>query len=415
MTKLDINALTKAFGNLSVSNEDNDLVVNINAEHKGEEGAEEEVVAADVDNVPLDTTDTPEAAELDAADAGAAMDEESDKIDQLDNTVDSLESILTTMATISQEGHEITGATARLLRATVDNAVSRIENLTSDGLGIPSCEDFDLSPMNSWDVSMEAVGAAMLAGIRAAGNTAKELLKQFIEFIARIFDAAESARHKADLLDVAAGKATSTTGEVKVPAILTYGGNIEGGLKSLTSLVTAMVTTKYADFQVALKGEGDDTWGAVQTAFERANASVVAFKQDQFAGGFTITSGEDGYPTIKATDARESKKIPSLTPAQCKAVIAANNKLIEQIIAYKKAGEARKQITNYFVSALTAQSANMDEKLLKRINAKRKASALWSKRLAFENQLIGKALNVANAANNVVAASLKGGPKAEDK
>ena len=71
--KLSADLLAKAFTNLSVSNEDNDLVVNINAEHKGEEGAEEEVVAADVDNVPLDTSETPEAAELDAADAGAEL------------------------------------------------------------------------------------------------------------------------------------------------------------------------------------------------------------------------------------------------------------------------------------------------------------------------------------------------------
>ena len=411
--KLSADLLAKAFTNLSVSNEDNDLVVNINAEHKGEEGAEEEVVAADVDNVPLDTSETPEAAELDAADAGAEMAEETDKLEQLDDTVESLEAILVTMATISQEGLEITGATARLLRATVDNAVSRIENLTSDGLGIPSCEDFDLSPMTSWETSMEAVGGAMLAGIRAAGNTMKELLKHFLEFIKRIFDAAEQARHKADLLDVEAGKAKSTTGEIKVPGILTYGGNIEGGLKTLTEVVSAMVSTKYADLQVILKTKDlGTTHEEIENTFNRVNASVVAFKNDQLAGGFSIQTGESGFPVVKSTDGREAKTVPALTPQQCKAVIAANKKLIEQIIAYKKSGDARKLVTEIFINKLAVQNGSESAIGLKSAAIYHRASKAWNKRIAFENQVIGKALSVANAANNVVAASLKG--KAKD-
>ena len=158
---------------ITVSQEDNDLNININADHEGDgEGGEAGV--ADFDNtspadteatdpapvgedIEADTSGAPETAELDVAEAGGDVDEVATQIEDVNDTAAGLEGIVIQLATISQEGIEVTPLAAQMLNNQYDYAVRKFPALRHQSLRVASCEDFAVSNEDATTVSLEKV------------------------------------------------------------------------------------------------------------------------------------------------------------------------------------------------------------------------------------------------------------------
>lgn len=406
----DIKALFEAGRQTVVSLEENDVNININAdvdaepqdEAAAEPVAAEPVVEADVDAVPLDTSDTPEAAELDATEAGADVEATADDVEELDNTLESLEAIHVALESIQTQGLEFTPAAAQLLHVALGNAVGHY-GLTPAAVGVASVEDFEVAPLSSQEVSMEAVGDTIKAAAESLVKFLKELLANIVNFVKGIFSAVEAAKQKNEKVIKALADAKATKNEITLPGILN--GQLSAAkVKGVAGFIEAVVKTKTADIEAAVRGSSV-TSDEIKSRFTALYQGV----KDGVPGQITVGIS-DGYPTITYADG-ESKKIKTPSLSELQATAKANQALIAAIAEYKSAEAARKKMTDVLIANTAANKFSEAKEgdgnvLVELVKARRSAANLWSKRIAFETKAIGKALAYANAVNNALASAI---------
>lgn len=408
--------ILNAFARTTVSMEENDLNINIQAEHEGEQ--------VDEDQVPLDTSDAPETAELDVAEAIDETEEEIDGADDAVDVVESLESLLISLEAIQEQGAEFTPAAALLAQVAIDNAVSRMPGLSAEAIGIPSMEDFDCAPATSLTVSIEKIGDTIGAGLKAAGAFVKKIWEKIKAFLGRMFDAGKAGAHKAasiekQLNDLPAGASVESGATVTVPAIV---GTVlttkpVSDARSVLSQVAknAVNTSDVATFASVVSGDKsiDNTTrrkqmvDAFNNGLEKLNGKVYPF------GGLKFATTEGGVISVTSNGGGEAKAVNVPTIQQLKDIAKENHALFNEIVDIRKQEGRHKKLNETVakISETTVAVKNRNNNSEEGEGAKRTASmttaatSLYNQRVSFELNLIGKLLSAGNALNNVLASA----------
>lgn len=405
-------------GQATVSLEDNDLNINITAEHEGDQDPE----AADADGIALDTSGTPEAAELDVQDAAADVEAAADDVESMDNTVANLESIALTLCNISLEGHQMTPAAVALLQNSVNIALTGRNGLNADIIGVASLEDFDLMEADALEASLEGVMDALESSKKTAVEFLRKLWANFVQFLKNMFSASEAALSKSNSAVKAVNEAKGeTTGEVELPSIL--GTEISAKrVDTLAALVEDIINAKTVGLEALLKGDGASKEDLVKE-FAKFNDPITGYKDKSFIGGFTVGVDSEGYPTVSSKEGQGSVKVKTPSVSELKAIAASTQKLAARLNDYQKGKGQREKFTNALIKAnAESAGANSGNKVLddggNKFKAYKEAAKAgysvasaaktgWNKRINVETKVIGKAIAAVNAVNNVIAKSLK--------
>ena len=125
-----------------------------------------------------------------------------------------------------------------------------------------------------------------------------------------------------------------------------------------------------------------------------------------FIGGFKIenTSNGPGFTTVEGKEGVKAK----LSGTEAGALAGAVVNLAQALEAYKRGESIRKNVVKKLTDEATALSNAAGGENTGKIAAIRKRMKAVSELMSFEKRLIGKALAVGNATNNVVASAING-------
>lgn len=420
MSKYNAKAILLGLTGGTVSKEDNDLNITINAEHEGDadngEGeaadlgaepapvetveettpvAEEPIVDA-AEPVAEDTSGTPEAAELDVQEAAEEMDETQEQIENVNEATEGLEALALTLAQISVEGIEVTPLAAQMLNNQYDFACRKFPVLRQQSLRVASCEDFAISNEDATTVSLEKVMDGIKNGVKAVIEFLKNLGQQFLKLLGHVLSASAVMKRKAESLQAQAKSFKGEAKEVSVASLLTSKDLSVASIKELADALNAIGTKGYE----ALANGGGNIGADAHVD------SVKGFFGKTFIGGFKIENTTGG-PGITSVAGKDGVKI-KLSATEAGALAGAVVKLAEAIEAYKRGESVRKNVVKKLTDEATALSNSTGGENAGKLQALRKRMNAVSELMSFEKRLIGKALAVGNATNNVVAAAIDG-------
>jgi hypothetical protein len=389
---------------LNTSLEENDVNININAETEGGEQETPEVVETasevDVDAVPLDTSETPEASELEVQEVQAEGDAVANDVEELDNSLDSLESIYFTLANVAAEGMEITPAFARMTHVAVDNAVGRF-GLTTADCGVASVESIELAPNAEIETSMEGIAETLKAGASQLGALLDKLIANLVEFLKSILTGAGRTESRLNAVDKAVREHKGAFGVAKVPAVLD--GNIKAGdLGSILEVGKALVTTKYADLAVLAK-QADLTADQVSEAVVKSTRAFDKVKGTDALPGYTIGRTSEGAVSLERREG--TAKEVQLSQSEILASIGVAKNMVKVAKDYDSAKGVRKQVSESIKGSI--KEATADEKGLARLSARRKLVKIWTQQVNVEQRIVGTIVGYANAVGAAAASTLR--------
>lgn len=410
--------MTAAFAGLTPSLEDNDLNVNINASHDGDN--------VDEDQVPLDTSAVPETAELDLAEDAEQIEETNDEIADLEETDAALESLTTTLTAWKDSGEPFSNGMHQMFDVALANALAPYPGLTPASIGMPSCEDFANDPEDGYTVSMEKIGEAT----RAIGGAIKKAMQQFIayitQFVKTLFSTTASAKAKTQKLQTVVGDFKGMPkGEIKLPALL--GNHVSGGeIERLERVTKTLLSLRTADVEVLVKSIVNSEELTIEEISKKLDAMMAPLKNalgKPLIGGFQITMNEgDGSISAKGVELGESATIKPSNVVWCKGILDANMKLLATVEDYQKKSKEISKLSDTMIRAagdLEKEAAKArGEGKYDQWKAKRSAlskTAAWVRaRGNTETFVVKKCISVVNASNNVVAQTLASAKKKED-
>lgn len=422
--KYNAQAILLGFGKVSV--EDNDLNINIQAEHEGnadesnEEAADlgeapaaETVETVETEEAPAevaeDTSGTPEAAELDVQDAAEEVDETVEQVENVAEVAEGLEGIALTLARISVENLEVSPLAAQMLNDQYDFVTRKFPALRQKQNRVASCEAFGLDPYEAQNVSLEKVMDNLKNAAAAIVKFLKDLWQKFLSVLGNVNASIGVMRKKAESLSTAkAGKAPE---KVNVPGLLGSGLSA-ANVQKLTALVKAMTVTRYTDITAAIAGNT-----TVEQAFKQANANLVktAGSGSTLIGNFKLELSEGGVPKVTAGDNGEGSTRPAFGENDVHSIAKAVVELASALEDYKRGESNRKKVNDYIIGEIQKGTASEDDNKLATWKKAREASQLWGRQIAFEQGVVRRAISVGNAVNNVLSASLGGKAKEEKK
>ena len=429
MSKYNAKAILLGLTGGTVSKEDNDLNITINAEHEGDNDAgdgeaadfgadpapvetveettpveavpgegevtEEPVVDA-AEPVAEDTSGTPEAAELDVQEAAEDMDETQEQIENVNEATEGLEALAITLAQISVEGIEVTPLAAQMLNNQYDFAVRKFPTLRHQSLRVASCEDFAVSQEDATTVSLEKVMDGIKNGVKAVIEFLKNLGQQLLTLLGHVLSASAVMKRKAESLQAQAKSFKGDAKEVSVAGLLTSKDLSVASIKELADALNAIGTKGYE----ALANGGGNIGADAHVD------SVKSFFGKTFIGGFKIEN-TNGGPGLTSVAGKDGVKI-KLSATEAGALAGAVVNLAQAIETYKRGESVRKKVVKKLTDEATALSNSTGGESTGKLQALRKRMNAVSQLMSFEKRLIGKALAVGNATNNVVAAAIDG-------
>lgn len=396
---------------LTVSQEDNDLNININADHEGDgEGGDAGVAdfdnSAPVDtaaepapevvvdeNIGDDTSGSPETAELDVAEAGGEVDEVATQIEDVNDTAAGLEGIVIQLATISQEGIEVTPFIAESIRQQYNFVTRKFPKLRVDAEGQEI-----VASTESWTVSQEATTDGIMdkavGKLKNAGAAVVKFLKDLWEKIKALFGSVTSSasimRNKANSLK---GRSADPQKSITLPGTLTSAPFNAAEINKLTALIKSVAGAKIDAGKLVEQG-----WSAYN-----ATATMAQHKnKGTYLGNFTVDV-VDNVPVVKSAEATKSKNV-NLRGSEVAGIATAVVGLADAIEAYKREESLRKAVNDRLLQILQEEVKPEDASKYARWRKARETSSKWGKFVAFEGKLIQKAIAVGNAANNALAA-----------
>lgn len=378
--------------------EDNDLNININAEHEGD-------ALEDEDGVALDTSDTPEAAELDIQDAAEEVEGPAEQVEEVADATEALESIYLALQELEYSGESLTPQAARFMNIAVDHAMRPFGGTAAD-VGVASMEDFEFSPTSALTASMEGIGDSIKKGFDAIVKFFTDLCKRIADFFRNLFDGVKAAQGKADKINakLTTGKVT-TKDKVKVPGM--FGGEYPQ-VAELTKCVRTVTTVDGYARSVAqgvlkvMKADAGvlDELMKLSEKIANINEAVSDYVNIE-------VSSEPGKLSIK-TKKEEGKATDVAVPAleRVKAVLGENIKVLNTLATYRKGADQRKKDYDVVRKEIAKAIDGIDEQtMMQRLKQRRAASRMLSNLAAVENKIVARVLSVANATNNVVAGS----------
>lgn len=409
MGKYNASAILAAFGTTSNSFEENDLNINIQAEHEGDgddDGAGDDLFEESVDNgddagaEAVDTSSTPETAEIDVAESAEATGATADKIQDVDETVTGLENLALQLATISQEGIEVTPFIANTINAQYDYITRRYPALSRSRLDSNSFESYGYGVETlSFEGAMDKIKSTAASVVKML----KQLWLRIKAFFGSGIAAATVARQKAaKLINGKARKKPAT--EVKVPSILKDGLGV-AKINELSELVKLVTHTRVTVFEQYSESNGG---GSNLADFIAAmNRGVDTYlKRQTMPGNFKIIRTADNILKVDILDDDKAVKDKPRTPAEIKEEAKAIWKLCDNILSYRKGEPERKKVNDKLITIIGNTSTTNDPNKLTAYRLHRKAASLWARQCAWEQQVMRRALAYVNAYNNLLAASL---------
>ena len=389
-----------------VSQEDNDLNINIQADHEGD-GEQGEAGVADFDNTPAetepvdetlvdenlgdDTSGTPETAELDVGEAGGEVEQVTEQIEDVNDVAAGLESIVIQLATISQEGIEVTPFLADSIRTQYNFVTRKFPKLRVDATGndiVASTESWTVSQESETDSIMgKAVGK-----LKGAGQAIVKFLKDLWEKIKAMFGSLTSAsgimRKKANAM-----KGRQASGKsITLPAVLTSAPFSADSINKLTALIKDVAGAKINAGELVEKG-----WSAFN-----ATATIAQHKnKGTYLGNFAIDV-VDSVPVVKSAEASKEKNV-NLRTSDIASIATAIVALADALDTYKREESLRKTVNDKLLQILQTEVSPEDGTRYAKWAKAREVSSKWGKFASFEASLIKKAVAVGNAANNALA------------
>lgn len=426
MSKYNANVLLQGLGM-----EENDLNININAEHEGDKGESDEGAAdftgagtaaeeptvvtepvAEVVEEPVseDTSGTPEAAELDVADAGADVDATNEQIEDVNEAAEGLESIALSLSKISVEGLEVNAAAHAILNSQYNFVTRKFPALQAESKRIASFESFTVSQEEGVTVSLEKVMDNLRNAGKAIVQFLKEMWQKFLALLGNVNASIQAMKKKATTLSTA--KAGNQPESVNVPGFI---GKIVTGtavqeINLLTDTIKNMTVARYEGIIAAITAGKD-----VSEAMKSVNQALIAKQGSggQLLGGFKIETTEDGGVKVTSVETGESKSTKAFDQAKVNATAKAVVDLASALEDYKRGEANRKKVNEFIIAELSkGELGSEDAGKVAKWKAARKASQLWAKQISFEQNVVRKAISVGNAVNNVLAASLGKAEKA---
>lgn len=424
MSKYNAKSILLGFSKTSVSTEDNDLNINIQAEHEGNAddagdgadfGAAEEAAPAETvetvetEEAPAeiaeDTSGTPEAAELDVQDAADDMEETAEQVENVAEVAEGLEGIALTLARISVENLEVTPLTAQMLNDQYDFVTRKFPALRTEKNRVASCEAYGLDPLAAGEVSLEKVMDNLKNAGAAIVKFLKDLWAKFMAVLGNVNASIAVMRKKAETLSTA--KVGTAPAKVNVPGILGSGLSA-ANVQKLTAIVKAMTVTRYTDINAAIQGNK-----SVDEAFKAANANLVkvAGSGSSVIGNFKLELGEGGVPKVTAGDQGAGSERAPFSEGDVHSIAKAVVELAGALEDYKRGESNRKKVNDFIISEIQKGAASEEDGKFATWKKAREASQLWGRQVAFEQNIIRRSISVGNAVNNVLSASLGGKAK----
>lgn len=433
MSKYTAQALLQGF---STSLEENDLNININAEHEGDKGegdaadfgagdaaapaadvpavetapAEAEVVVDEPVVVEEDTSGTPEAAELDVADAAGEVDATNEQIEDVSEAAEGLEGIALTLARISVEGLEVNPAAHAILLDQYKFVTRKFPALQTEQKSIPSFEAFSVS-QEGVTISLEKVVDNLKSAGKALVQFLKDMWTKFLALLGNANAAIQAMKKKATELSTA--KVGTAPDSVNVPGFISkiVAGTAVQEINLLTDVIKNMTVARYEGIITAVTSGKD-----VAEAMKGINQALIAKQGSgaQLLGGFKIEVAEDGAVKATSVETGEGKSTKAFDQAKVNATAKAVVDLANALEDYKRGESNRKKVNDFIISELAkGEVGSEDAGKVAKWKAARKAGTAWSKQIGFEQTVVRKAISVGNAINNVLAASVGKAVKAE--
>lgn len=403
-----------------VSKEDNDLNINIQAEHEGNAdeadgadfGAGEEAPAETVETeeapaeIGEDTSGTPEAAELDVQDAADDMDDTAEQVENVTEVAEGLEGIALTLARISVENLEVTPLAAQMLNDQYAFVTRKFPALRTEANSVASCEAFAMDPLAAGEVSLEKVMDNLKNAGAAIVKFLKDLWQKFLALLGNVSASVAVMRKKAETLSTAS--VATAPAKVNVPGVL--GAGLSGAnVQKLTNIIKAMSVTRYLDINAAIQGSK-----SVEEAFKGANANLIktAGSGSSIIGNFKLELGEGGVPKVTAGDQGAGSERAPFSQNDVHSISKAVVELASALEDYKRGESNRKKVNDFIISEIEKGQASQEDGKFAKWKKAREASQLWGRQVAFEQGIVRRAISVGNAVNNVMSASL--GSKAKE-
>lgn len=371
---------------------------------------EEAPAEPEVEVDAVDTSATPEAVDAAVQQQVDLVTETTGQIDNVVEAVVGLENIALELGRIRDAGGSVDASAHGLLNVAYKNAIQGFPVREE----LPSMESFVLNADKSTTVSFENVLQHIANGVKALIEMIKTLIDRVKAFFGHIVAGSNVAGAKAKKLKERLKKANPNaraTGEINYPAVLNNPVLTVARVGELDKLINLIGKTGFDDAMKVVdelnkKGGApvNDITSALYSAYEAYGKTV----EDVYLGNLSF-SNEKFPPAIKLLEA-DAKKLPALSTRQLEEYLDKNIQLTDSIGKLRTTLNARSKALSDLSATLRRYADQTDGKDVNspqyHLTLYRTAVQFMTQIHQFEVRVLGRALQVANALNNVVAATI---------
>lgn len=363
-----------------------------------------------------DTSATPEAIEATILTEGAHVDAVSDKIEDVTDAVVGLESIYLQLKKIREAEGTVSAESHGFMTIAYNQSVRKFPALRDTSLA--SMEDFAMNSDRAGVLSMESVVDKIKDGYKAMIKFFQELIERIKAFFGHILSgAAVISRKSKSLLErlKTVNENAKSDVEITLPASLTNPTLTDNNIVELTNVILSISKTSYRGltdiYDRTVKGnETTVNVGEMMDAMHKVFDAYGKMADNVYLGNMSF-SNDDFPPIIKLIDA-SARSVKTFDKTKIKGYLENNIKLGDAIADLKGCQKDRTNalttmmmiLKNYTDSKRTDDTRSDSKKMMELIRA---GITFIRKLTAFENKVLSRAIQVANAINNTCAASIK--------
>jgi hypothetical protein len=395
--------------------ESNPFLDSLNAE--GDEALPEPSDPINVDSDTLLTEDasgTPEAIEATVLSSGAEVVTVSDRVGDIVDTVVGLESIYLQLQKIKDAEGNISVESYGFLTIAYEQSVRKFPALQKNS-GLPSMEEFAMNADRANTISLESVGEKLVNGYNALVKFIKDLIERVKAFFGHIISATNVIVRKAkSLMERLKSVNDNATGsDISMPAVLNHPVLTDNNIGNLTGIVKSIGEASYRDvidiYNNAITGNKEIPVSEVIGSMHKAFDAYGKMAGDVYLGNLSF-SNDDFPPAIKLLDA-EARKVKPYTKSKMKTYLEQNVKLGVAIFDLKSSQVERTRALTTMMAMMkdfADKQTKTDERseFRKQFELMTAAVQFIRKLQTFENKVLSRAIQVANAINNSCAASI---------
>ena len=368
-----------------------------------------------------DTSDTPEAIEASVLSASADVVAVAERVGDITDTVVGLENIALQLQKIRAAEGTVSAESYGFLTIAYNQTVRKFPALQKTN-NLPSMEDFAMNSQRASTVSLESVVSKIQAGYEAVVKFIKDLIERVKAFFGHILSGGAVIDKKARSLkerlktvnDNAKGK------DITLPAVLCNPVLTKAAIEGLGKAVGSIGTVSYRDLMAIYeraKKQESVVVAEVLESFHKVFDAYGKLAGDVYLGNLSFNN-DDFPPVIKLLEA-STRQVKPFTKSTMNDYLDENIRLAGVITQLKSNQEERVKALTVMMASIKhhANQHNEDDtrsKTRKHLEVVQAAVQFLRKLTVFENKLLSRTIQVGNAINNAVAASI-GSLEAYDK